>query len=353
MNIHRPFSVLFLITLTAGLLIAVTEVAAGPLKVKSADPNSGVVGETPIVTIKGVGFTNANKVRFLVNKSNSDTGNVVVTFIKVLDDETLTVEANLNGATVADYDIEVQLAGGRKGKGTTLFSVKSKNGGGGTGSTLTAVFCLDMDVVDLNPGLARDRPLEEGQLHDYCDDRKERVMIGTGSHPGFRFDSNTKNRPPLRLVQVNVLGGEVDVTDDSGMFLSTFTEGKYQIDLRFNKGNGGLDLGGMDLHSEGGPEYFVPVNVYLDSLDGLDNRFGLAYSKNTDPLSDGRLAGNACIDGFNTLDAQVKRLGPGTWSIESNPVNATACLWDLNEDLYTQATGTLVQMPFYIEIEIK
>lgn len=353
MNIRRSFSVLFQITLAAGLLTVATDLTAGPLKVNSAEPNSGVQGETHIVTIKGVGFSNANKVRFLVNKSNSDTGKVEVTLLGVVDDETLTTEVVIpDGATVADYDIEVQLSSGRKGKGTTLFSVQSKDNGGGTGSTLTATFCLNMTTE--SPGLSSDGNMFPNTIYDYCHNRKERVQVETGSHPGFRFDSNTKSRPPLRWVYVDVPGDTVDVTDDYDVILSTFDTGDYQIDLRFNKGNGGLDLGGMELHSdEGGPEYFVPVNVWLDSLDGNNNSFGLAYSENTDPLNDGRLADNTCIDGINTLDAQVKRLSPGRWSIESNPANATTCLWDLNEDLYTQATGTLVEMPFYIEIEIK
>lgn len=353
MNIHRPFSLLFLITMTAGLLTAATDLAAGPLKVKSADPNSGVVGETHIVTIKGVGFTNAKKVRFLVNKSNSDTGNVQVTELTEVDDETLTVKVDLDGATVADYDIEVQLSGGRKGKGTTLFRVQSKDGGG-TGSTLTAVFCLNMPPTGSGLSLASDGKRAPNGVDDYCDDKSQRVMILTHSHPGFRFDSNSKSRPPRRWVQVDVPDGPVTVTDDDDMVLSTFNTGDYQIDLRFNKGNGGLDLGGMELHSdEGGPEYFVPVNVWLDSLDGYNNSFGLAYSTNTEPLNDGRLADNTCIDGTNTLDAQVKRLSLGSWSIESNPDNATACLWDLNADLFNQTTGTLVQMPFFVLIEIE
>jgi len=122
MNIHRPFSVLILITLTAGLLTVATDLTAGPLKVKSADPNSGVQGNTVTVTIEGVGFSNANKVRFLVNKSNSDTGGLVVESEDFYDDTTIIAIVRLpEDATVADYDIEVQLSSGRKGKGTTLF----------------------------------------------------------------------------------------------------------------------------------------------------------------------------------------------------------------------------------------
>ena len=124
-----------------------------------------------------------------------------------------------------------------------------------------------------------------------------------------------------------------------------------RVAASFNKGNGGLDLGGMKLVTDNNvPDYFVPVNIWLDSMNGVEY-FGLAYSEDTDPFNDGRLAGNTCVRTY-TSDAQVKRLTEGSWSIESNPENNTACLWDLNADLVNQP-GTPIHMPFYIEITIK
>jgi hypothetical protein len=135
MNIQRQISVLFLITVTAGLLIAATNLAAGPIKVNSANPNSGALGETYTVEIKGQGLFDANRVRFLVTKT-SFTGNVEVSLDcppalsepPRCDDSTIYAKVKIPGhATVADYDIEVQLRGGRKGKGTTLFRVRKKD----------------------------------------------------------------------------------------------------------------------------------------------------------------------------------------------------------------------------------
>ena len=224
--------------------------------------------------------------------------------------------------------------------------------GGGTGSTLTADFCLIM--TDENPGLAPDGELASNGIDDYCHDRKERVMIFTGSGPGFRFDSNTKNQPPKRSVVLIFPGGQVSVEDDDGNFLNTFISGIYQIDLRFNRKNGGLDLGSMLLDSDpGAPDYFVPVNIWVLAVPNQTTEFALfslAYSENTDPLNAMELIGNSCVTDF-TLDAQVKRLAENRWSIESNPVNQTACLWDWGSGYENQA-GTPVVMPFYFEITI-
>ena len=128
MKIQNNFLKLLIPVLALGLAAFTTNLAAGPLKVKTASPNSGVQGETHTVKITGVGFTQAINVRFLVSKSTDDTGKVEAGKPKVLDDETLTTTVVIpDGATVADYDIEVQLRNGRRGKGTTLFSVRAKH----------------------------------------------------------------------------------------------------------------------------------------------------------------------------------------------------------------------------------
>ena len=129
MNTHRQFLIPLTIILIVGLAIVAADLAAGPIKVNSANPNSGTQGDEPFeVVIKGIGLTKANKVRFLVKKSTSNTGGVGVVLLSVDGDETVTTLVTIPpGATVADYDIEVQLSNGRKGKGTTLFKVSEKN----------------------------------------------------------------------------------------------------------------------------------------------------------------------------------------------------------------------------------
>jgi len=131
MNIQRQFSIWFLITLTAGLLAVATNLAAGPLKVHSAEPNTGAWGEKHLVKITGEGFNHVTSVRFLVTKTTNN-GNLEVEFNCSgggCNDSTIYADVEIpDGATIADYDIEVQLQGGRKGKGTTLFRVESSGG---------------------------------------------------------------------------------------------------------------------------------------------------------------------------------------------------------------------------------
>lgn len=169
MNFHRYFSTLLVTVTTVGLLSATLELVAGSLKVTSATPDSGIQGETlEPVTIKGTGFLKANKVRFLVSGTN-DTGGVGVTIPEVIDDETLLVNVTISGeATVAYYDIEVQLSSGRKGKGTTLFNVQSKDGSTGNDDKVgRAMICTLNEDQDLNATVMDDGdPVYENNVDD-------------------------------------------------------------------------------------------------------------------------------------------------------------------------------------------
>ncbi len=104
----------------------------------------------------------------------------------------------------------------------------------------------------------------------------------------------------------------------------------------------------LEQRPPGAPDYFVPVNIWVLAVPNQTTAFALfsmAYSENTDPLNAMELIGNSCVTDF-TLDAQVKRLAADRWSIESNPINQTACLWDYDSG-YENQTGTPVVMPFY------
>ena len=189
-------------------------------------------------------------------------------------------------------------------------------------------------------------------IDDYCSDRKEGVHIGTGSRPGFGFDTNTishsRNLDDRRRVQVNFPDGSVTALGDDDTELGTFEDGEYHFRLWFNMLNGGLDLGSMQEFSEENnwPVYFIALNIFVKSPDENDF-FALAYSTNTDPLDRNALIGSACV-AEHSLDAQIKRLAEDEWSIESNPANPGACLWDMNAaneartDFGNQMDGTQV-----------
>lgn len=307
-----------------------------PVRVEQAIPGEGFQGEDLLVKIKGKGFESGASVRFLVADTEDDTQ------IEVKDvlydpatgdlDTTITVTAE---ATVAYYDIDVRLSGNRGGKGTDLFKVQSRSGGN---DNLVAQFCLNMD--ELVPGFGSDG-------NEYCDSKREKVMVATGSGPGFRFDSNSTNKAPNRTVNVNFPGGAVVVRDDSNNYLSTMFSTNYEINLRFNQKNGGLDLGA--LANPGGVGY-VPIDLNLNSVDGIDH-IGMSYSVDTVPFSHGYLTGQTCTSN-NTALARVERISATAWTIESDRDNSNACLWDMNSDLLLQQGGTVVSMPFKFTITI-
>lgn len=120
---NRLLPVLTLLSL--GLLPAGAAVAQ--VKVTSATPTKTTQGTVSLdVVISGSGFDNTAKAQFLVT-GTGDTGGVVVLKTTFQNSKQITATIDVpEGATVAIYDIAVTLESGRKGKGTTLFSIERK-----------------------------------------------------------------------------------------------------------------------------------------------------------------------------------------------------------------------------------
>lgn len=98
----------------------------GKVAVESANPGSAIQGEEKDIYISGSGFGPGANVRYLVTGTDDDTQ------IEVLSTEYIDATGELktrvkvkDAAAIIDYDIEVQAASGRKGKGTTLFKVSA------------------------------------------------------------------------------------------------------------------------------------------------------------------------------------------------------------------------------------
>jgi len=123
-----------------GLLWLDHAVAAPPEKiaVTSANPDSALQGEALDVVIGGSGFGLGATVKYLVTGTKDDSQISVLSVTYDATDGTLTTSIQVHGdASVADYDIEVQAASGRRGKGTTLFKVQANNNAGGQNNLLT------------------------------------------------------------------------------------------------------------------------------------------------------------------------------------------------------------------------
>jgi hypothetical protein len=115
--------------LVAALLLALGPVgaASAQVSVTAADPSSALQGTVSLdVTITGDGFDKSAAVRFLVTGTEG-TGGITVKKVSVKNARRLVATIDVaDTASVTGFDVEVTLSSGRKGKGTTLFSVQSK-----------------------------------------------------------------------------------------------------------------------------------------------------------------------------------------------------------------------------------
>ena len=101
--------------------------ALAQVKVTAATPASAYQGTIALdVVVSGAGFNNSAKVQYFVSGTTNPGGIAVrkVTFRS--SSELVTTIDVAETADLASFDIVVTLDSGRKGKGTTLFSVKAK-----------------------------------------------------------------------------------------------------------------------------------------------------------------------------------------------------------------------------------
>ena len=124
MNAVRTIAVSTLLMLA----LAPIGTAWAQVKVTSAEPASSVQGTVSLdVTVNGSGFDGTAKARFLVT-GTSETGGITVTKTVVKGPKQLVATIDVaDTAVVNKFDIEVTLSSGRKGKGTTLFTVLKKS----------------------------------------------------------------------------------------------------------------------------------------------------------------------------------------------------------------------------------
>jgi hypothetical protein len=126
MNAWKRITLTCLSLLVLGLVPIGTAVAQ--VKVTAANPSSAYQGTISLdVTVSGSGFDPTAKVRYLVS-GTTDPGGIVVKNVKFNGSKELVTTIDVaDNATAASFDIEVTLDSGRKGKGTTLFSVTSRS----------------------------------------------------------------------------------------------------------------------------------------------------------------------------------------------------------------------------------
>ena len=110
----------------AALGLAPADAASPRVTVKAAAPSSAYQGETLDVVVTGSGFDRSAKVQYFVS-GTTNPGGITVTAVRYANSGELTTTLVVSSdADLANFDIQVTLDSGRKGKGTSLFSVMAK-----------------------------------------------------------------------------------------------------------------------------------------------------------------------------------------------------------------------------------
>ncbi len=107
--------------------IAPVDAALAQVKVTAATPSSAYQGTISLdVIVSGSGFDPSAKAQYFVS-GTTKTGGITVKKVVFRNSRELVTTVDVAAdANLASFDIQVTLASGRKGKGTTLFSVKAK-----------------------------------------------------------------------------------------------------------------------------------------------------------------------------------------------------------------------------------
>jgi hypothetical protein len=109
------------------MVLAPAGAALAQIKVTAATPASAVQGTLSLdVVVNGTGFDSSAKVQYFVSGTTNSGGIAVKKVVFRNSKELVTTIDVADTALLANFDIQVTLSSGRKGKGTTLFSVKAK-----------------------------------------------------------------------------------------------------------------------------------------------------------------------------------------------------------------------------------
>jgi hypothetical protein len=111
----------------AALAFAPIGVVCAQVKVTAATPSSTVQGTVSLdVIVSGSGFDSTSSAQFFVTGTTNSGGiTVKKTTFRNSKEVVATIDVD-DLAVIASFDIQVTLSSGRKGKGTTLFTVQSK-----------------------------------------------------------------------------------------------------------------------------------------------------------------------------------------------------------------------------------
>ena len=132
-------TILFLGFVLLNLCGALSSVQAQQVQVTAADPPAAAQGTINLnVKVTGKGFKNGAKAKWFVT-GTTNPGGVTVNSTTFVSSGELTANITVDdAATIANFDIAVTNSDGRGGKGTELFAVTAKGGGGGSCANLAS-----------------------------------------------------------------------------------------------------------------------------------------------------------------------------------------------------------------------
>ena len=244
---QRALSILSLIFLA----FVPMAMAHAQVKVTSAAPEVAPQGTISLdVTVAGSGFDNSAKAKFLVT-GTADPGGIVVKKVVVTGPKSLIATIDIAAdAQVDKFDVEVELSSGRKGKGTSLFSVSAKPSGEADNCVGAASsFVFNKSV----PGTSR---------------RDFYLADATAGCQKFLFSVSAGNYPRMASFRVVDGVGRVVTTDGiETLLLATFAIGEDMnvgpVSVRqvFGAANPGwIDNGWFDLSADGKSLAYITTN---------------------------------------------------------------------------------------------
>jgi len=169
------------------LAFAPLGVAWSQVKVTAATPSSTVQGTISLdVVVSGSGFDSTSKAQFFVTGSTNPGGITVKKTVFRNSKEIVATIDVADTANIANFDIQVTLDSGRKGKGTTLFTVQKKFA---NIDPCTQVDASTFPAFTLTRPIGNSSALFVSDANGVC----QKQVTGLGSNGGdFRFDPVTR-----------------------------------------------------------------------------------------------------------------------------------------------------------------
>ncbi|HSF16326.1 MAG TPA: hypothetical protein VLK65_12325 [Vicinamibacteria bacterium] len=299
------------------------------IQVKSADPPSAPQGTVNLnVTIRGNGFKKGAQSNFFVT-GTQDPGGIGVNQTTFVSSAELVANITVaDTAVIAKFDIEV-LSGGRRGKGTELFSVTEK---GNSLASLIPVEAVLRDGVD-DKIRSDGQGIEDGLISDSAYNDSEICVIGWSDNTNGRFFLRTDGRDSACDVQAPDRKLVLDFSD------AIERNGTCVVDDAFGQ-NGTLNICGVN--------FVTDVRIIADKL--FQN-----MSPTTTPVI---LAFSLVRDfRYTAFELQFEQAVPASGDVSSTrvlsaPAGAVAELYK-NQAKGKKLSLGRFQMPFEIEVTLQ